>query len=279
MNIVSIIISILLLLLLGTALYKGIFHKNKINNPYSSDFEDMTQGTKPTMDGKNPITQTKEKVQQEIKNENFNEQEITTLEEEHATLSEDFLNEQNTELGVTKETELDHSNFEEEIESTEQWTNKVVPPIAKLPDETPLEENSVVSELPTEEINVNYDELKKVQETPEIAEFETPIELEQSTFEEEVISVEPEEEKWVEKAVMPPPVADLSWGAAAEKGSLKDSPSISPVAKFPSLEDLEAEKNFDKLANEQDLLDERFKEHDDFMKSQVDLSKKNEPGA
>lgn len=74
MNGVSIIISILLLLLLGTALYKGIYRRNKINNPYTSDFEDMVQGNRPTMDGRNPITQTKEKVQQEIKGEEITEQ-------------------------------------------------------------------------------------------------------------------------------------------------------------------------------------------------------------
>lgn len=64
MTIISIIIALLLFTLLGTALYKGIFRRNKINNPYTSQFEDITAGTKPTMDGHNPIEQTKEKVEQ-----------------------------------------------------------------------------------------------------------------------------------------------------------------------------------------------------------------------
>lgn len=74
MNVVSIIISLLLFLLLATALYKGIFQRNKINNPYTSEFEDITSGNKPNTDGRNPITQTKEKVQQESTNEELSKQ-------------------------------------------------------------------------------------------------------------------------------------------------------------------------------------------------------------
>lgn len=62
-----VVLTILLMALLGLALYKGIFKKNKMNNPYSSEFEDITAGTKPDMDGKNPLAITQEKVQQETK--------------------------------------------------------------------------------------------------------------------------------------------------------------------------------------------------------------------
>lgn len=81
MTIISVTIALLLFGLLATALYKGIFHKNKINNPYTSQFEDITAGTKPTMDGHNPIEQTKEKVEQK-----------TTFEEQQSDRMQDGKN-------------------------------------------------------------------------------------------------------------------------------------------------------------------------------------------
>lgn len=72
-----------MLLLLGTALYKGIYRRNKINNPYNSQFEEMTTGLKPTIDGRNPVEESKEKVQQEIKSVEVNEQDF--LEEQRLT--------------------------------------------------------------------------------------------------------------------------------------------------------------------------------------------------
>lgn len=64
----GIIIFIVILAVVLFVLFRAAFKKRKTEDIYSP-FDEITTGTKPSMDGHNPLNQTKEKVQQEIKYE------------------------------------------------------------------------------------------------------------------------------------------------------------------------------------------------------------------
>lgn len=120
MMIISITIALLLFALLGTALYKGIFRRNKINNPYTSQFEDITAGTKPTMDGHDPIEQTKEKVEQK-----------TTFEEEQSDRMREGKNVKVVQAPETVEEKNYHMNPESKDDVLEEDFEDVEPELPK----------------------------------------------------------------------------------------------------------------------------------------------------
>ncbi|HEY4531890.1 MAG TPA: hypothetical protein VIG43_01740 [Kurthia sp.] len=62
----GIIIFIVILAVVLLVLFRAAFKKRQSDDIYSP-FDEITTGTKPSMDGHNPLNQTKEKVQQEIK--------------------------------------------------------------------------------------------------------------------------------------------------------------------------------------------------------------------
>lgn len=63
-------ISLLLVILVIFVIFRYLFRHNKADHIYAP-FDEATSGTRPEMDGRNPISQTREKVQQEQK---YNEQ-------------------------------------------------------------------------------------------------------------------------------------------------------------------------------------------------------------
>lgn len=166
-TIVSYIIVLLLLILLGTALYKGVFQKNKINNPYTSELEDITTGTKPHMDGRNPIQQTKEKVQQEMKVENaatatteVNPSLVETPELENPASVEDIIDDANERFENPNLNTLDYvekqsgkSDITKKVyveptkraDFEEVETPTLDEPVIETPFETPVEQDKVTA--------------------------------------------------------------------------------------------------------------------------------------
>ncbi|MBQ0137664.1 MAG: hypothetical protein KBT36_00030 [Kurthia sp.] len=311
MNGVSIIIALLLFLLLGTALYKGIFRRNKINNPYTSEFEDITSGNKPTMDGRNPITQTKEKVQQETKDEDLlkinqaneqlmhpqslddlTEEQQTTVLDEHASNEFQNVNNEFSHAGTLDDIEEVQAETFDKIEPTDTAFNETAAKDEMTTDFTDEDqtvatnfEENVAAELTAEAQAEIYEE-----PTTEILGegFEGPVEEEPTSFEElaqeeEVNAFEPEPTSFHPDMEEPEELSPEVIGEGFE------GPEEAEPTSFEELAQEEDTKALDQFVDEQaektedfaeaDPLNERFKETEDFNKEQVNLKNKDEPKA